>query len=480
MSAPISADAIRTMFSVRLSEMYRSEMPRYRAMLELVARVNRDVLAAREESEDGLNEGADLDIERHGAVRVGAAAELAALRRLFAVMGMAPVGYYDLSVAGLPVHSTAFRPVGAEGLRRCPFRIFVSLLRLELLGDLELRDEVAAILARRSILAPRCLALLDRFDAAGGFDEAEARELVAEAIETFRWRPAATVSCDLYRRLLAAHPLVADIACFRGPHLNHLAAPTLDIDAVQRALTVGGFEPKQIIEGPPRRRCPILLRQTSFKALAEPILFDAPKSGGAMHAARFGEVEERGAALTVEGRVLYDRLLSAALANAGDISAPSHAAGFGLELERQFKLFPDDAAELWTKGLALFRYRSAAEGRRRSGRLQRPVSIESLLREGCLSIEPIVYEDFLPVSAGGIFRSNLAESREMHKLERANRQSFEDALGCAVVDAQSLHEAEQAASLASSLEELGLPRQTPRRDEPKEGSSALLNSALRG
>ena len=43
-----------------------------------------------------------------------------------------PVGYYDLSVAGVPVHSTAFRPIDVESLNRNPFRIVTSLLRLEL------------------------------------------------------------------------------------------------------------------------------------------------------------------------------------------------------------------------------------------------------------------------------------------------------------------------------------------------------------
>lgn len=55
---------------------------------------------------------------------LGTARELATMRRLFAVMGMAPVGYYDLSVAGVPVHSTAFRPVDEAALSRNPFRVF--------------------------------------------------------------------------------------------------------------------------------------------------------------------------------------------------------------------------------------------------------------------------------------------------------------------------------------------------------------------
>jgi uncharacterized glyoxalase superfamily metalloenzyme YdcJ len=56
------------------------------------------------------------------------------------------------------------------------------------------------------------------------------------------------------------------------------------------------------------------LRQTSFKARPEPVEFieeDGRRVTGA-HAARFGEIEQRGAALTAKGRALYDRLLAEA------------------------------------------------------------------------------------------------------------------------------------------------------------------------
>jgi uncharacterized glyoxalase superfamily metalloenzyme YdcJ len=71
-----------------------------------------------------------------------------------------------------------------------------------------------------------------------------------------------------------------------------------------------GIEPKALIEGPPRREVPILLRQTSFKALEEPVMFAGEHRG--THSARFGEIEQRGVALTPKGRALYDRLLQAA------------------------------------------------------------------------------------------------------------------------------------------------------------------------
>jgi uncharacterized glyoxalase superfamily metalloenzyme YdcJ len=45
------------------------------------------------------------------------------------------------------VHSTAFRPIKDEALRRNSFRVFPWLLRLDLIEDIELRREAAALAA---------------------------------------------------------------------------------------------------------------------------------------------------------------------------------------------------------------------------------------------------------------------------------------------------------------------------------------------
>ncbi|MCL7707033.1 DUF1338 family protein, partial [Enterobacter kobei] len=141
---------------------------------------------------------AGLDVLRHGAIRVGKAQELSTLRRMFAIMGMYPVSYYDLSQAGVPVHSTAFRPVDDAALYRNPFRIFTSLLRLELIENVPLRERAAEILAQRNIFTPRCLALLDLWESEGQFTDVQAREFVQEALETFRWHRHATVDQETY------------------------------------------------------------------------------------------------------------------------------------------------------------------------------------------------------------------------------------------------------------------------------------------
>ncbi len=443
----VSPDHIRSLFAQAMSHMYRTEVPLYGTLVELVAQVNDQVLAADPalaQQMERSGERARLDVERHGAIRVGTAQELAMLRRLFAVMGMQPVGYYDLSVAGVPVHSTAFRPVDAEALNRNPFRVFTSLLRLELIEDAALRGQAAAILAQRRIFTADALALIEQCERDGGLGEEDAWRFVVEALETFRWHNDATVSLSTYHALHGAHRLIADVVSFRGPHINHLTPRTLDIDAAQAEMHRRGIAAKAVIEGPPRRQCPILLRQTSFKALEETVHFPSGDSGDAgTHTARFGEIEQRGLALTPKGRTLYDTLLAQARAAEG-----SAGGDYATRLEAAFAGFPDDYATLRREGLGYFRYRLTDAGRADPA-AARGLPAEALIAAGLAAADPIVYEDFLPVSAAGIFQSNLGGDEQRAYAAHANREAFEQALGASVHDEFAIYERMQQESLAA-------------------------------
>ncbi|MBK1780405.1 VOC family protein [Advenella sp. WQ 585] len=444
---PISADEIRSRFSCEMSDMYRDEVPKYGALLDIVSKVNTGVLdrnPALHKALDSANELARLDVERHGAIRLGKPEELHTMRRIFYVMGMHPVGYYDLSVAGVPVHATAFRPITDEALNRNPFRVFTSLLRLELIEDEALREKAAAILERRQIFSDRVLHLLDKYESEGGLSGQDAHIFVSEVKEIFRWHQDATVSQEIYKQLHDSHRLIADVVCFKGPHINHLTPRTLDIDEVQEQMGQLGLNPKEVIEGPPRRQCPILLRQTSFKALEEKIRFADDEQAGT-HTARFGEIEQRGVALTAKGRALYDQLLDQARSynnegNAGD--------GYARRLAESFKAFPDDVETLRKEQLAYFRYvlNDAALFNAKAGS-DGVRDLDVLISTGAVAVEPIVYEDFLPVSAAGIFQSNLGGAEQKHYAANASRLQFEKDLGIAVLDELMLYEAAQAKSI---------------------------------
>jgi uncharacterized glyoxalase superfamily metalloenzyme YdcJ len=457
--ALVAPSDLRARFSRAMSHMYRNEVPAYGTLLTLVGEINERALAGDPElaRELAATDGVDrLSEERHGAIRLGTAAELATLRRIFAVMGMYPVGYYDLTVAGIPVHATAFRPIEPAELAASPFRVFTSLLRLDRIDDAELRGEAEAILARRQIFNDEALRLTERAEDRGGLDADEAAAFIEAVLETFRWHPRACVERSTYERLRAAHPLIADVVSFRGPHINHLTPRTLDIDAAQAAMPAWGITPKAVVEGPPERRCPILLRQTSFKALEEPVAFPDGQGGyvEGHHTARFGEIEQRGAALTPKGRARYDELLAAARATVTPAPDGSNARAYQDQLARTFADFPDDAAVMRAEGLAYFHYSLTEAGEAVAAAGGAAGDIDALVERGLVRFDPIVYEDFLPVSAAGIFQSNLGDDAGPSVTADANREAFAAALGAEPADELALYADSEAASIRACLKRL--------------------------
>ncbi|MEF0941330.1 2-oxoadipate dioxygenase/decarboxylase HglS [Rhizobium sp. BR 362] len=449
----VTADTIRSDFSAAMSAMYRNEVPAYGTLMSLVARVNDEALAAdpqlkaRLEATDSLSR---ISEERHGAIRLGTPHELTMMRRAFAVMGMYPVGYYDLSTAGVPVHSTAFRPVGEESLKRNPFRVFTSLLRLDLIADEMLRKEAAEVLAARKIFTDEAVRLVEKAERDGGLDASDAAGFVREVLETFRWHDRAIVSAGMYKRLHDAHRLIADVVSFKGPHINHLTPRTLDIDKVQALMPEEGIAPKAIVEGPPTRKCPILLRQTSFKALEEAVSFAGEHGAwqAGSHTARFGEIEQRGVALTPKGRGLYDKLLKDTRARVRPAADGSNAGEYEAALAAVFQAFPDDWNGIRKAGLGYFSYSLTEKGKAVS---KRKADLETAIEDGLVQFDPIVYEDFLPVSAAGIFQSNLGDDAAQEFVASPNQVMFERDLGASVLDEFAHYAGIERASLAMCM-----------------------------
>lgn len=453
----VSTSDIRSAFSAAMSAMYRDEVPAYGTLMELVGRVNDETLAAQPKLKERLQATDYLDRiseERHGAIRLGTAAELAMMARVFAVMGMYPVGYYDLSTAGVPVHSTAFRPIGDAELKRNPFRVFTSLLRLDLIADEDLREASAQILSKRQIFTEDAIALTEKAERGGGLTMADASRFVDEVLETFRWHDEANVDAAMYERLHDAHRLIADVVSFKGPHINHLTPRTLDIDQVQALMPDYGIAPKAIVEGPPTRACPILLRQTSFKALEEPVSFrnaDGVWESGS-HTARFGEIEQRGIALTPKGRALYDRLLDQSRKIVRPAADGSNARDYEAALVQSFAAFPDDWAAIRGEELGYFGYSLTDKGKTAAARGD--LSLETLIEEGYIQFDPIVYEDFLPVSAAGIFQSNLGDSAQQEFVASPNQKRFEADLGMKVLNEFDHYAGIEQASIDACLRAL--------------------------
>jgi uncharacterized glyoxalase superfamily metalloenzyme YdcJ len=366
--------------------MYGSEVPAYTTLVEVSTQVNRDYAARHAGAERSPASGwypqdslSRVTAERHGAIRVGTPDELAAVAELFSAFGMAPVGYYDLRDAAspVPVVSTAFRPIDAQELAHNPFRVFTSMLSIRdpRFFDAELRARVQRFLGRRELFDPALLARARVIAADDGCDADEADDFVAQAVAAFALSRE-PVEKSWYDELSRVSAVAADIAGVSSTHINHLTPRVLDIDDLYHRMTERGVTMIDGIQGPPRWDGPaVLLRQTSFRALAEPRRF-RDDDGTVVEATlrvRFGEVEARGVALTPKGRERYD------VAMARLAGRPDPATVWA-------EYFPATDDEMAAQGLAYYR--------------------------GGDPSKPVVYEDFLPASAAGIFLSNLDRGTE--------------------------------------------------------------------
>jgi uncharacterized glyoxalase superfamily metalloenzyme YdcJ len=374
----LAGSQLRERFAAGLSAMYGNEVPGYTTLVEASTQVNHDY-ATRHAGAERLGSLSRVTAERHGAIRVGTPDELAAVAELFSAFGMVPVGYYDLRDAAspVPVVSTAFRPIDSDELARNPFRVFTSMLAIRdpRFFDAELRARVQRFLSRRQLFDPALLARARVIAADGGCDVDEADDFVAQAVAAFALSRE-PIEKSWYDELSQVSAVAADVAGVCSTHINHLTPRVLDIDELYRRMIARGITMIDTIQGPPRWDGPaVLLRQTSFRALAEPRRFrneDGTVVDGTLRV-RFGEVEARGVALTPKGREHYDAAMAGLPGN------PDPATVWGQH-------FPATDDEMAAQGLAYYR--------------------------GGDPSKPVVYEDFLPASAAGIFRSNLDRDTE--------------------------------------------------------------------
>jgi uncharacterized glyoxalase superfamily metalloenzyme YdcJ len=455
----ISQWQLRAAFAARLSDMYGREVPAYTTLVDVSREVNEDVLRARGADAERLGSISRVTAERHGAIRVGTPAELRQVARVFGALGMHPVGFYDLREAAssaVPVVSTAFRPVDGEELARNPFRVFTSMLTPAdpRFFDADLRSRLETFLSARELFPPELLALADRAEAERELAEEDAERFLQLAVSAFELSTE-PIDKAWYETLERVSAVAADIGGVRSTHINHLTPRVLDIDDLYRRMTERGIEMIDTVQGPPRWKGPdLLLRQTSFRALAEPRvlrLADGSVTRGALRV-RFGEVEARGIAVTRAGRALYDRLLSLV----DEQTAPRPGADRA-ELARTLwaEHVPGTERDLAAQGLAYFTYHVAPD--RPRGGSRPPAALSDLVARGWVRAEPIVYEDFLPRSAAGIFQSNLSDagSRDDDQQGAAYDSDWlSGAIERDVLDPFALYERQQNDSLAQVAGEL--------------------------
>ncbi|MFK7759466.1 MAG: DUF1338 family protein [Phycisphaerales bacterium] len=218
---------------------------------------------------------------------------------------------------------------------------------------------------------------------------------------------------------------------------------------------------KDYTEGPSAEAM-VLLRQDAYKALTETVEF-IREDGSVVsidHTARFGEIEQRSYATTKKGRLLYDECLTELNhLLAEDPSLPERDPDRFVDLRSSvYARFPRTLEELLDQGLVYGQYSPTVPGLKQET-ITEGLSLGELIASGFVQVEGLRYEDFLPMSAAGIFASNLNQygTKSSASSVRAYPQRvLEEILGRSIIDTDVIYSGLEARSVLVTFEALGL------------------------
>lgn len=241
---------------------------------------------------------------------------------------------------------------------------------------------------------------------------------------------------------------------------DRLGAPGLRLCELKHS----GF--KDFTEGP-SADTPVLLRQDAYKALTEPVTFTEPdgREVDAEHTARFGEIEQRFYATTPAGRALYDQCLAAfedARANDPSLAKRDEEAFERLQMEC-FAPFPKTLDALLGRTLVYAHYEPTPKGLGAKGSITTS-DMQELVRQGYVRREGLRYEDFLPVSAAGIFASNLNQygtASTAAKRPEYSKEQLEEIMGKRIIDTDAAYASVEARSRLDTCDALGILSKVP-------------------
>lgn len=309
---------------------------------------------------------------------------------------------------------------------------------------------------------------MDLYTAAMKFclGEMDAPAFKQRALDAMNWLRA--VSDRDYMKLHFRHLSLDDIAAFNEQEISdedinnwvetlieRLQQPDLELHKLNHS----GF--KDFTEGP-SVDTPILLRQDSYKALTEPVKFLQPDGSvkDAVHTARFGEIEQRFYATTLEGRKLYDACLNKAEGDRAQNPnlVKENFPAYQREYAAAFSPIPKTLSELIEQDLVFARFSATKAGIERAG-TQTTLDIKQLIKSGDVQFEGLRYEDFLPFSAAGIFASNLGQYGTQSKVEEKpvyTQETLEEIMGRPIVDPNVVYRGMQALSVLKTYEDLQL------------------------
>lgn len=439
----VEPDEMRSKYIEMLTDQFQEKFLDYGVLSDLVRDINNITLIQN----TALYEQLIQQRERHFFSQVlcahyvlNNAEDLEWLRRIFAIIGLFPVGFYQLGSPDFPLPSTLFRPLQHEAIRRQPFRILLSVRNLTETQGISGMQPLER-LASRTQLKGQFIEFIYKFEKYGMLNAVEAQHFLTalmqyvhpecQSLSPQAWMSETTQNLNPARQ---------------NAFIGQMTLPCLNMEKATQLTRDLGLDPLDHLEAPSQRNYPILSNKMS-------ILLKSPHSSESAHRCQF-QIEQRGLALTAKGLKLVQGIFKHLVV---ELAQKTRTISQQRRLINQaFKSLPDSDVTLYRQGLAYFRFCLNPDAMPVALGSYTKQDVPQLLRHQVIQLVPIMFEDIVQPDLSQYAPALL----EQHK------KQFEAGLGCPVHDPMPYYALWQEESLQRCLKILNQNNHQAMSDQP--------------
>lgn len=430
----VESDEIRLKYVQMISDLFHSRYSVYGVVFDIVRDVNNMALIQNASLYDemvkkGQKQTFSQELSAHYILFNPG--DLGIIRRIFAVMGLYPVGFYNLDLNGKSLASTLFKPLNKIALKQQPFRITVSLANQSFDNECEQHN----VPKNRLDLSEKFLGLLQKFEKYSALNELDVHYFIQELQENLH-KPDYDMQCCEQRPFRSSMNQIRESIMIRSTSLACLNLPKV-IEELKH------FDLYAIddLDGPSDRKHPLLFNKMNINLRSKHPDHQKSDSDNQNIPVFTIQLEQRGLALTAKGHQFFKSILSNLKSRLEPRTRLSLVQKRKL-MNQVFKRFPDSSYSLYRKGLAYFTFSVNPEIEIIDDRYWTEEDLPRLIRSKRILLTPLIFEDIY--SSYSVHASSSFDFVE-------EKKSFEAYLGTCIHDEMRYYVLCQEQSLQTCL-----------------------------
>lgn len=333
--------------------------------------------------------------------------DLSIVCRIFAVLGLFPVGFILQGSLQNPVPCTLFRPINNSNAKKHYIRIKLSYAYASKAYNKTQNDKVDT-----SKTCQNLKQYIDKFEKNSYFIDSDIEKFLEEVIDYLHPEfNTSKVAQETHNRFLRD-----------GNSICEIRFPTLSLTRTLSMIRKYKFDIDCTVNLPEARKYPLLYNLAKIFLKSPNICPD--QTNVQNDALSQIQLVQRGIALTPKGKSQYSKILAEFFLEQNQCNKKND--NLQRSINRNFRKFPDSTSQLYQEGLAYFSFK-----------LKPNIDVSNDKNWNKEDLTDLIYSnhvDVMPIMFDGLMDTQALKINQLDELVKAHKCAFEEKLECAIQD----------------------------------------------